>query len=151
MGKLHYINPYNKDDMKYLEDYDIALFISLKSKNSIPEEEYLKEKEKSVVEKDYYYTLKNDKIENFYIVEKEKDLKESKIYPKVKESNKKEIETLEERLINFENMDEVLLVLGKDKDKLRKLFKDENHEIIDDGIILREGEKELEKVKGRSI
>ena len=40
---------------------------------------------------------------------------------------------------------------GKGFDELCENWKDENHEIIDDGIILREGEKELEKVKGRSI
>lgn len=150
MGKLHKINPYDNKDMKYLEDYDIALFISLKSALSMPREEYIKEKEAKVSDRDYYYTLKSEKIENFYIVEKEKDLKNAKIYPKLKEARKDEINMLAEILKYTDDMKEVLVSMKEDN-RLEKELVDMGFERLGDGVLLKETEMDNIDIKERSV
>lgn len=155
MAKLYNINPYNEKDMSYLREYDNSLYDSLINiSKEMTEKVYEGERIKSVSTDDYYYTLKDDKVDNFYKVVTEKDRKASSIYTKLKTKNKAEILSLTNMLLIVDGIEDVFTFIDYDENFINKL-RDEGFILLGDEknkiVMQKEQEKENENYKERSI
>ena len=120
MKNLHIINPYNKEDYFLVRDFDIKLFnemvSNIEGKN---EKEYFDSLNNGIIIKEYFASIKENKIKDFIVSEESRDTKKVNLYPYTNDSNF--LSKVSDYLM-MQDMEEIYVFIKKNDNKKSNLL-----------------------------